>query len=190
MRFAAAFSTLLTLAAVAVATPLTVPPTGVYRTAAQFRRQAPAVAGTDVRLSPKRGGFVVVRERGPKTSKTTVPFDSAWGYVDKSGRAFRYYREVEYRVEQADTLTVYSSITVPGRGEVGGPFGGNVSGAQYYAPRHYYFSRGLTGIPFLLTAKNLRLAFAAGNPEFVAEMKNTDAALSEYNAATGSFLHC
>jgi hypothetical protein len=139
-------------------------------------------------MSEKRNGFVVVREAGPGTVKIVVPPDSVWGYVSGNGHAFRFYRGEEYRIEQADTLTIYSSNTVPANSEQTGNWGAPLAN-RTYAAKHYYFSRGITGIPFPLTVKNIQHAYEASNPNFVASVQNMGLTqtLSDFDRKTGLF---
>ncbi|WP_345238506.1 hypothetical protein [Hymenobacter saemangeumensis] len=151
-------------------------PTGVYRTAAQYRRQQPAPACSDVRLSDKRGSLVVTQQRGPARLKTLVPLDSVWGYVNGNGRSYRLYRGEEFQIQQADTLSIYS-------------FQHLSHGPYQPSTGSYFFSRGLNGMIFPLTQKNLRLAYEASNPAFVEAIKDLGftQSLSDYDVAAGSF---
>jgi hypothetical protein len=164
------------------------PPVGVYRSAAQYRQQKPAPAGDDVRVSEKRGGLIVTRRSGPGRLKTIVPLDSAWGYVNGNGRSFRLFRGQEYQIQQADTLTIYSSLSTGVAGERMTRSMASVASNTYTAQR-YFFSRGLTGLIFPLNEKNLRLAYEASNPAFVSALKTMGftQSLSDYDAKAGSF---
>ncbi|MDO7875838.1 hypothetical protein Q5H93_13935 [Hymenobacter sp. ASUV-10] len=170
----------------ALAAPLLTPPppTGVYRSAAQYRRSQPAPAGAEVRASDKRQGLIVMQRQGSQAfGKTVVPYDSVWGYVNEKGVGYRLFQGEEYRIEAADTLTIYSNNAPNRNAGSGGP------AMRTYTATGYYFSRGLSGLIFPLTEKNLRLAYEAGNPAFVAAVKDlgTLQALSDFDKKTGTY---
>lgn len=169
----------------ALAAPLLIPPpTGVYRSAAQYRRSQPAPAGAEVRASDKRQGLIVTQRQGAQTfGKTVVPYDSVWGYVNEKGISYRLFQGEEYRIEAADTLTIYSNSAPNRNAGNGGP------AMRTYTASGYYFSRGLSGLIFPLTEKNLRLAYEAGNPAFVAAIKSmgTLQSLSDIDKKTGTY---
>ena len=120
-------------------------PTGLYRTAADFRRQKPSLPGTKAgRTSFGRKAFVV-KATGDNTQRTKLPLDSLWGYVAE-GQAYRILRRGACKVEQNDTLMIYSQ--------------------HAGKSTHHYFSAGLMGPVTFLTKKNLRQAFA-GNIAFI-----------------------
>ena len=167
--------------------PPAAPRAGVYRTIADYRHQRLTPAGEDIRYSAKREGYVVSTRRGSSTMKTTVPRDSVWGFVDDKQRLFRLQGPDEYRVEQPDTITVYSRNATTANDEQT-TRGGAVSGSVYTAT-HYFFSRGISGRIFPLSEKYLREAFAAGNPAFVAALKNRphQHELSSYDPKANAF---
>lgn len=157
------------------------PPPGAYRTAAAYHRQKPQPAGTDASYPDKRGQLVVTVPHGPRTEKVRIAPDSAWGYVNNKSRTFRIFRGEEFRLVQADTLCVYSSISSQGM----------------YASRtgtstgqlNYFFSRGLTGLIFPLTLQYLRQAYETSNPTFVAALGKLrfDQGLTDYDRGTGLY---
>ena len=154
-------------------------PAGAYRTAAAYRHRQPQPAGADAFYPDKRGQVVVVVPRGPETVKLRVSSDSAWGYVSARGQSFRLYRGEEYRLDQADTLCVYSTSFMVVNGlRVGAAAG-----------RRYFFSRGLTGLIFPLTSFYLREAYGASNPAFAAALKQLPASrsLTDYDRKTGLY---
>jgi len=169
--FSAVISGLLSLL------PSSDPPVGIYRSAAQYHRRQPQPAATDVRRSDKKGSIVAIQQRGPGKLKIMVPLDSVWGYVSKKGSSFRLYQGAEYQIQQVDTITIYSNETM----------------RQYMsaivADKAYFFSRGLAGKLYPLNEKNLRLAYEASNPAFVASMKTLSfsQSLTDYDAAAGSY---
>jgi hypothetical protein len=117
-------------------------PTGLYRTAADFRNQQPALPGTKAgRTSFGRKAFVV-ETAGSTSHRTKIPLDSLWGYAAE-GWAYRIFRRGVCKVKQNDTLVIYSQ-------HVG-------------KSTHHYFSAGLTGPVTLLTKKKLQQAFATNN---------------------------
>ncbi|MDQ2770478.1 MAG: hypothetical protein M3Y54_08265 [Bacteroidota bacterium] len=174
----------------ATAQIFTIPP-GAYRTGAAWHRRQPQPAGLDAFYPDKRGQVVVVVPVGNSRQKIRLAPDSLWGYVTSKGRTRRLYRGGEYQLEAADTLTVYSSSTVPGSIEAPGTAaltpGSNALG-PYVAPR-YYFSRGLTGLIFPLTMRYLREAYGTSNPAFVGKLSNLrfDQSLSDVDHKTGLF---
>jgi|GEM_PF-1657111 len=169
----------------ALAAPLlTPPPTGVYRSAAQYRRSQPAPAGAEVRVSERRHGLVVTQRQGSQSfGKRVVPYDSVWGYVNDRGIGYRLFQGEEYRIEAADTLTIYSNNAPNRNAGSGGP------AVRTYTANGYYFSRGLNGLIFPLSEKNLRLAYEASNPAFVAAIKDvgTLQSLSDFDKKTGTY---
>ncbi|MBD2721927.1 hypothetical protein [Hymenobacter armeniacus] len=157
----------------------TIPP-GAYRTGADYHRRQPQPAGIDATYPNKRGEVVVVVPRGSQKVKLTLPPDSVWGYVSGKGRTTRIYRGQEYRLEYADTLSVYTSNSQPtSSGQVGGQL----------ANTQYFFSRGLSGLVFPLTARYVREAYAASNPEFVAALGKLGLgqSLVDFDKKTGLF---
>jgi hypothetical protein len=172
------------LALVAGAGSLLKPPTGVYRSAAQYHRSQPAPAGDEIRLSDKRQGVIVTQEQGGRQhSKVIVPLDSVWGYVNGKGVGYRLFRGEEYKIETVDTLAIYSSAA-PNRNA-----GSNAPAVRTYMADQYFFSRGLNGLIFPLSEKYLRLAYAASNPAFVAAVQKLGVikSLSDYDKKTGTF---
>ncbi|MBO2009366.1 hypothetical protein [Hymenobacter negativus] len=167
------------LAAPAAAQIYTIPP-GAYRTAAAYHRRQPQPAGSDATYPDKRGNVVVVVPRGAKSVKLRIPPDSVWGYVSDKGRTSRIYRGQDYRVEYADTLSIYSQSF----NAVNSPTGG----ASSTAPQ-YYFSRGLTGLLFPLTPRYLREAYQASNPAFAEAVGKLriDRSLGDFDKKTGLF---
>ncbi|MBJ6108155.1 hypothetical protein JAO73_03970 [Hymenobacter sp. BT523] len=166
-------------------------PPGAYRTAAAYHRRQPAPAGVDAFYPDKHGMVVVVVPRGSRTEKLRVAPDSVWGYVSSKGRTRRLYQGGEFQLEAADTLAIYTSSVVPGGGGGSGPAvltpGANAMG-PYSAPR-YFFSRGLTGLIFPLTARYLREAYGASNPIFVSSLSKIrpDQSLTDFDRKTGLF---
>ena len=147
-----------------------VPQVGAYRTVADYRHHRLSLAGTDIRYSAKHEQYIVSNERGSTKLKKAIVRDSVWGYVDNKFRLYRLQDLDEYRVEQADTITVYSrNATTTGTELVG--YRGAVGGSTYSATR-YYFSRGINGRIYPLSDKYLRESFAAGSPAFAAAVAN------------------
>jgi hypothetical protein len=184
MRLFAAVAFSLSMGGALAAPLLTPPPTGVYRTAAQYHRGQPQPAGAEVRASDKRRGLVVMQRQGSQSfGKQVVPYDSVWGYVNDKGVGYRLFRGEEYRIEAADTLTIYSNNAPNRNAGSGGP------AVHAYTANGYYFSRGLNGLIFPLTEKNLRLAYEASNPGFVAAVKDlgTLASLSDFDKKAGTY---
>ncbi len=160
---------LLSAAAPALAQPAAPPeaPLGAYRSAAAYRHRRPALTGDAIRFSPKHNEFVVSTQRGGSTFRQRIARDSVWGYVDAQRRLYRLQGPDDYRVEQADTLTIYSrNATTAGTDQITGYRGG--VGGSVYTTLHYYFGRGLMGPIYPLTDKNLREAYQAASPAFVA----------------------
>ena len=90
-------------------------PTGIYRTAADFRQQRPALAGAKAgRVFLARKVFVT-NAPGSVERRTKVSQDSTWGYAGADHQAYRLTRHGAYRVEQTDTLMVYSRQEGSGR---------------------------------------------------------------------------
>ena len=166
-------------------------PPGAYRTAAAHHRRQPQPAGVDAFYPDKHGMVVVVVPRGPQTVKLRVDPDSVWGYVNGKGRTRRLYRGGEFQLEAADTLAVYTSSDLVGANEASGPGvltpGTNALG--HFSSPHYFFSRGLTGLIFPLTVRNLRAAYEASNPAFVEALGKLrfDQSLSDFDKKTGLF---
>lgn len=159
-----------------VATPTVAQPgaarAGVYRTVADYRHRHFAPAGDDVRYSAKRNRFSVNTRRGSDNIKITVPRDSVWGYVDEQGRFYRTQGPDDFRVEQADTITVYSRMATLSTKDESGQmttFGAG-AGSNVSTAKRYYFSRGVNGRIYPLNDKYLRESFAAGSPAFVAAL--------------------
>lgn len=153
-------------------------PPGAYRTAAAYHRRQPQPAGLDAFYPDKHGQLVVVR--GDHTAKQRVDPDSVWGYVSGKGRTRRLYRGAEFQLEFADTLCLYTSTSGPASpSQVGGPL----------ANTQYFFSRGLSGLVFPLTARYVREAYAASNPAFVAAIGKLrlDQSLVDFDRKTGLF---
>lgn len=170
----------LSLAAAPVAAQLYTIPPGAYRTAAAYHRRQPQVPGSDATYPDKRGLVVVVVPRGAQTTKLRVAPDSVWGYVTNKGRTFRIYRSDGYRVEHADTLSIYSQSSLSVNKALGGV--NNTSASLY-------FSRGLTGLLFPLTPQYLREAYAASNPAFaeaVGKLRISQS-LGDFDKATGLY---
>ena len=135
-------------------------PTGIYQSAASFRQQQPSTPGTEAgRVLFRRKLFVEVATPTSR-HRTKVAMDSAWGYADANGLAYRVYRGQAYRVAQVDSLVVYTRQEyLPDPAYV----------ATVTPLRHttqYYFSNGLTGSVQFLTRKRLKRVFAA-NRAFV-----------------------
>jgi hypothetical protein len=150
MRHPLVFSALLVgLAACQSSRPLS--PTGIYKTAQAFRQQQPSLPGTNAgRVFMGRKLYVVAPTSSGK-QRTKIALDSAWGYAGANHEAYRLYRRQAYRVEQADTLAVYSRVVSNGR-------------SQQIV---YYFSQGLNGPVERLSKKRLKRAYAA-SPSFLA----------------------
>ena len=167
------------LAAPAAAQTFTIPP-GAYRTGAAYHRKQPQPAGLDAFYPDKHGQLVVVVPRGTKTAKLRVAPDSVWGFVSGKGHTSRLFRKEEYRLEQADTLCVYSQNSNAVNGALGGTTG---------AGTRYFFSRGLNGLVFPLTTRYLREAYEASNPAFIAAIGklNIGQSLVDFDRKTGLF---
>ena len=149
----------LLLGLAACQTTRTFYPTGIYATAAAFRQQRPSLAGTQAgRAFFQRKAFVVNPAVG--RARTKVPFDNLWGYAAADGRAYRVFRNQEFQVEQADTLTIYSQLISTGP---------TAATPQQYE-RHFYFSVGLAGPVQALTTRRLKQTFAH-NPAFLDLLK-------------------
>lgn len=157
---------------------------GAYRTAAAYHRRQPQPAGTNAFFPDKRGQVVVVVASGPNSGRVRLAPDSVWGVVSDKGRTTRIFRGEEFRLEHADTLCVYSSLGTAG---VAGParYGGRT-----LANTQYFFSVGLTGLVFPLTAHYLREQYAASNPAFVTavEKQGFGTSLSSYDRKASQFL--
>ena len=152
-------------------------PAGAYRTAADYRRSHLAPGGTDVTFPNKRGLLVVVDKRGHQTRRTALNPDSLWGFRDDKARTYRLFMGRAFRLEQYDSLCVYSSQEVA------------IDGQLLNSARHYFFSRGLQGLVFPLTPKNIAQAYEAGSPAFVAATRRLEIgqALTDFNARNESF---
>ncbi len=149
------YSALLSLALAGCQTSYPTYPTGIYRTAAELRQQQPSLPGTQARTNFFHSKLLVTNPDGAGSAgvqRLKVPADSAWGYAN-GGRAYRVCRQGryrgEFRVEQRDTLTVYSR-----------PEGKTVA---------YYVSVGLHGPLVPLYQRALRRAFA-DNSTFLASL--------------------
>jgi hypothetical protein len=163
----------------AVAQIYAIPP-GAYHTAAAYHRHQPEVPGVDATYPDKRGQVVVVVPRGTQTAKLRIAPDSVWGYVTNKGRTFRLYRGDGYRVEHADTLSIYSQSSLSINKTTGGT--NNTSASLY-------FSRGLTGLLFPLTPRYLREAYQASNPAFAEAVGklNVSQSLGDFDKKTGLY---
>ncbi len=115
-------------------------PTGIYQTAAAFRRRQPSLVGTKAGLTTFQHKVFVLNQLSKATQRTKTALDSVWGYATTDGQAYRTYRRGVYKVAQQDTLMVYSR--------------------HEGKSTHYYFSAGLTGPVISLSKKRLRQAFA------------------------------
>ena len=178
------------LAGPAAAQVFIIPP-GAYRTAAAYRRRLPRPGGLDAFYPDKRGQLVVVAPRGATTVKLRVAPDSVWGFVTNKGRTRRIYRGIEYQLEAADTLAIYTSSDANAGAAAVGPgiATPGSTGLGNLANTRYYFSRGLTGLIFPLTPRYLREAYAASNPAFVAALNELrfDQSLNDFDRKTGLF---
>lgn len=123
-------------------------PSGLYRTAADFRQHQLTPVGTGA--SRLVLACQASRQAGPG-ERRQLPLDSLWGYAGIDRAAYRVYRCRAYQVEQADTLAVYSVLV----------------GTSKRSHRAYYFSSGLGGPVERLPKRRLRQAFAS-NPTFLA----------------------
>lgn len=122
-------------------------PTGLYRTAEDFRQHRPALAGIGA------GRVVLARKLYVRTGpgeRQKVPLDSLWGYAGANHEAFRVYQRGIYQLEQVDTLVVYSR--------------------HEGKATHYYFSAGLVGPVTRLSNRKLKQTFAS-NPAFLHLLK-------------------
>ena len=177
------------LAGPVAAQVFTIPP-GAYRTAAAYHRRQPQPAGVDAFFPDKRGQLVVVVPNGPQKDKLRLAPDSLWGFATGKGKAFRFFRGQEYQLDFADTLCVYhtNTLDLPNgqRGYVGAST--HMTGQALATPQ-YYFSRGLTGLLFPLTARFLREAYGTSNPVFVAEVAKLsfNESLSDFDRKTGLY---
>lgn len=122
-------------------------PTGLYRTAGDFRLHRPALAGFRAGRVPLARKLYVRTAPGEHQK---VPLDSLWGYAGADHEAFRVYQRGTYQIEQVDTVVVYSRHK-----------GKNI---------HYYFSAGLAGPVIQLSSHKLKQAFAS-NPTFLRLLK-------------------
>lgn len=114
-------------------------PTGIYRTPTAFRRQQPSIAGSKAGLVAFQRKVLVIRHLNSISIHTKISLDSVWGYA-ADGWAYRIYRRGAYKVEQKDTLMIYSR--------------------HEGKATHYYFSAGLAGPVISLSKNKLRQAFA------------------------------
>lgn len=161
---------------------------GVYRSAAHYYRRQLVPAGNTLRYAAKRDAFVVSTRRGSSTTKNSIARDSTWGYVDGKNNFYRVSGPDDYRVEQPDTITVYSrNTTASGTSQMVG--GGAAVGGGVFMATRYYFSRGIAGRIFPLTEKNLVAVFAAGSPAFAAALtaRAGKQELSAFDAAANAF---
>lgn len=126
-------------------------PTGIYSSAAAFRRGQPSVMGEQA------GRVFLQRRLYTKTAgapRTRVPLADAWGYADARGQAVRLFQQQTFLVEQVDSLVVYSHLDYRlNPAYISTP-------TPYQPTKVYYFSRGLNGPVQLLTLKKLRRSFA------------------------------
>jgi hypothetical protein len=129
-------------------------PTGIYKSAASFRQQRPNTPGTQAgRVLFQRKLFVETAAAGGH-DRTKVALDSAWGYAAANGAAYRVYRRQAFRVEQVDSLVLYSHQDyLPDPAYV-------ATATPLHHTTRYYFSNGLTGPVQLLTRKRLKRTFA------------------------------
>ena len=135
----------------ALAIAVAAPPAGLYRTAGEFLRRQPTLAGTDAHTSFFHSKIVVVNRSPAEVCRTRFPYESAWGFVDEKGRTWRIQRSEEYELRQtADSLAIYSR-------HIGGK----------YPRTDYYFSNGLAGPIKRLETKQLAFVFGVSNPRFV-----------------------
>ena len=129
-------------------------PTGIYKSATSFRQQRPNTPGTQAgRVLFQRKLFVETAAAGGH-DHTKVALDSAWGYAAANGAAYRVYRRQAFRVEQVDSLVLYSHqeyLPDPAYAATATPL-------QHTT--RYYFSNGLNGPVQLLTRKRLKRTFA------------------------------
>jgi hypothetical protein len=115
-------------------------PTGIYRTAAAFRRRQPSLAGTKAGLTAFQHKVFVINQLSKSARRTKTALDSVWGYAAADGQAYRTYRRGAYKVAQEDTLMIYSR--------------------HEGKATHFYFSTGLAGPVIALNKKMLRQTFA------------------------------
>ena len=139
-------SLLLSLAACQTGRPSL--PTGIYKNSAAFRRQQPSLAGSGAGQVFLARKLYVRNPPGRAERRTKVPLDSAWGYAGADRGAYRIFRRVAYRVEQPDTLAIYSRVVSNGKS----------------TSTIYYFSSGLDGPVIRLSRRKLRQAFANNPP--------------------------
>jgi hypothetical protein len=90
-------------------------PTGIYRTAADFKQQRPALAGTNAGQVFLARKVFVTNASGSADRRTKVLRDSTWGYAGADHQAYRLTEHGAYRVEQSDTLMMYSRQEGSGR---------------------------------------------------------------------------
>ena len=135
----------------ALAVAVAAPPVGLYRTAGEFLRRQPTLAGTDAHVTFFHRKIVVVNRSPAGVYRTKFAFESAWGYVDEDRCVWRVQRNDVYQLRQtADSLAIYSQY-------VGGK----------YPHTDYYFSNGLAGAVKSLGVKELTRTFSTSNPRFV-----------------------
>jgi len=149
MRCALLLSTLL-LGAAACQTGRPLSPTGIYKTAGAFRQQQPSLLGDRAGQLLFSRKLYVVAPAGSSKLRTKIASDSVWGYAGANREAYRLYRRLAYRVEQVDTLSVYSRVVSNGK-------------SQHTI---YYFSQGLSGPVMRLSKKYLKRTYA-GNSRFL-----------------------
>jgi hypothetical protein len=144
MRHAVVSSVLLFgLAACQSSRPLS--PTGIYKTAQAFRQQRPSLPGTNAGRVFLARKLYVVAPAGSGKARAKIALDSVWGYAGANHEAYRVYRRRAYRVEQADTLAMYSQVVSNGKSQ----------------QTIYFFSQGLNGPVERLSKKRLKQAYAA-----------------------------
>ena len=78
---------------------------------------------------------------------------SIWGYEDEKGTYYRYFKNEFYRIEQIDTIMIYSYQNEPSA-----------------LDRDYYFSKTKNSMIFNLSRKKVRRAFC-GNPCFLEKLE-------------------
>lgn len=128
-------------------------PTGIYKTAAAFRRQQPSLAGLNAGKVFLARKVYVLNAPGSSERRTKVSLDSVWGYAGANHAAYRLYKHAAYEVEQADTLSIYSRLVSNGKTQ----------------QRIYFFSQGLTGPVQRLSKKYLKQTYA-DNPRFLDQL--------------------
>jgi hypothetical protein len=149
MRHALIVSTLL-LGAAACQSSRPLSPTGIYKTAEAFRQQQPSLPGSRAGRVLFSRKLYVLAPTGSGKQRTKVAVDSVWGYAGANQEAYRIYRHRAFRVEQADTLSVYSRVVSSGKSR----------------QTIYYFSQGLNGPVERLSKKYLKRTYAS-SPRFL-----------------------